>query len=300
LKEFEETRKPIDLQLKEREEKSRIWYSIVGIIWIIAYKINSMKDNEKVNPFDELFLEYITPICLAIYTFHHLQVQKLESERLCKLWALIFEHNQSFLPKGLRWYLSDEKGSSIHLYKEYQIQVYDDEEWDPSGTVVVFCYDSLRKMFNSDFYSPELTNGRVSRAETKQALSEVSSLRKIQELIGIIHPLLLPAFLILYVVSFSFVIKCEMTPNQAAFLLGILGIVNGILTLGLYMWLPKYLSSRYKTTIENLNQRFSSRGLKWQIPNYIKSIQWVQWVELVKEYQIRNLVRGNDEYIELM
>jgi len=144
---------------------------------------------------------------------------------------------------------------------------------------IVFPFDKTSKKFDSGFYSPTLTGGRVSLEEINQILSEIDAIRK--SIASQAIAALICHFVSLSICSGLFVFTG--TPGMITFY--IIGLVVAVLTIvGVLMWrilkLKGELKTKCKEVVDKHNQTFMLRGLRWHLP-----VNFPSWVELWKDYQ---------------
>jgi len=290
LREIEQARKPFDSKIFR-------WVIVTVLLFIgfsFSYSIfvNQKMDKLKQNPDEkyEFYLGYVLLFHIAIFMLYFTQVPKLKDERLFKVQAVVFRQNQEFLQQGLRWYIPDEDLYSIQLYKEYEIQ----DHFDPARTYAIFYFDPSNKRFISDFYDPELTEGKISTEEINQILAELALFRKAHEQRMILRYAIFPvSWIIVIIVSYLlFAVDFERKKKAGEELFtgsGFLFLSLALLNLAifcilgfLFTKLRKLHVLKCQAGIEIQNQKLASRGLKWQIPSSFME-RSIQWVELVKE-----------------
>jgi len=295
LREIEKVRKPFDYKIFK--------WTIVIVLLLIGFSfmysifVNQKMDQLKQDPHEkyEFYFGYILLFYVAAFALYLLQVSKLKDERLFKVQAVIYRYNQEFLSQGLRWYIPDQDLYSIQLYKEYEIQ----DHFDPERTYAIFYFNPDSKAFLSDFYSPELTDCKISTEEIRQILAEFALFREAHERKMISRYAIILGFWVIIAIITYLLFAADFerkrktdeelfTSSGFLFLivallkLAILGVVGVVFTK-----MRKIQSSRCQSEIEKQNRRLASRGLKWQVPFSFME-RSIQWVELVRISRIRN------------
>ena len=158
----------------------------------------------------------------------------------------------------------------------------------PSATAntVIFQFDKASKKFDSSFYSPALTDGKISLEEINQALKQVETAGasvafKIRvSFCWFILLILIIISLFVYTLNFALNGKSRLI-SFAVFGYPVAVFVALILYILQLKRFSDELKYKCKLVVERLNPSFSCRGLRWHIP-----ADFPQWIELWKDYQI--------------
>jgi len=154
---------------------------------------------------------------------------------------------------------------------------------------IVFPYDKSSKRYNTEAYSPSLTEGRAECEEIYPILQEIESI--IQEKIGICSKHRTSFIFLSFVtwVLLLYVSLKQLDPYDIYFALKIVGVI--FVSTQLCLIAVAFISHRHETQmkevmtlcqgiIDTYKPKFDSVGLRWSLPpNFPKSI------ELWKDYK---------------
>ena len=168
---------------------------------------------------------------------------------------LFHEINPEFVPRGLRWRLSD---------------------YFPKSTTtkhtIVFRFRFKVEAYDSSFYTPSLTDGHVTQEEANQVL------RRIEEIVKPYSRKFSYAARLYYLGSIAVVILVVL--DILPIIVGIIGIIAINITLFIHtndLW--KIKETPIQSLIHEINQEFTLRGLRWHCQGHFPTR-----IELWKDY----------------
>jgi len=302
LKELGEARKSFDAKIFK-------WIMITALLLIgfsASYSIFVDQKMEKLkrdpNEKYEFYAQYALLFYVAVIVLYLSQVPKLKDERLFKLQTILFRHNQEFSRQGLRWYIPSENLYGIQLYKEYQIQADDEnQEFASTNNFTIFYFNPSSQGFVSDFYSPQLTDGRAPTEEIHQTLSEFALFRRGHERRMWARYSIFPGSLLitwtigylLFASQFESQRKAGQDFKPSGFLFFIFLLLQFLVmfVVGVvFIKLKRSHLAKCQVEIDAKNQGFVNRGLRWEFPRVCQD-ESIQWIEIIKDYRIdRNRV----------
>jgi len=152
---------------------------------------------------------------------------------------------------------------------------------------IIFPFDANDKNFDSSFYSPDLTNGKLSQEEVYQTLKEVEAERA--DVRNKFVPIARNLFILTQLCLLGMLLIAFLSPEESVnvtsyIILGLLGAFFGAIGILVYKFVmhKKEMKLKCRNVIDKHNQSFASKGLRWHIPS-----MFPKWIELWKDYQIQ-------------
>lgn len=165
-----------------------------------------------------------------------------------------------------------------------------------TASVLVFPFHSAAKKFDTTFYTPAMTNNRLSLDDINRFIHKLEAARKpiTQKQNGLIWWFSLVVFLSMgTIIAFDLKIGIQRPNLIPLFTVGVvclcLGI--GVLLIMSAKSLGKKAKSRCQHIIDQHYHEYQSKGLSWYIPEH-----YPRWIELHKEYN-KDSIKIQTNYI---
>lgn len=149
---------------------------------------------------------------------------------------------------------------------------------------IIFPSIDLESKFRYRFYNPKLTNGKASKQEITEVLTDIEKITKPYS--GKIRRASYYYFLAYVILSFIALLYFLITADDKsgvfndALLAFFAGLGASILLLFLYLRIiEKKMIRKCHETIKKHNEKFVSKGLTWHLP-----ADFPRWIELWKDY----------------
>ena len=147
--------------------------------------------------------------------------------------------------------------------------------------VVVFPFKSADKKFDSSFYTPALTDGRVPFEEITQFLAEIEAQKPTAQ--SNASPWRLVALLFLFILwTFRFVVQSKMDSDMIPYVFLVVIVLVLVIIFILVVTSKRGVNEprpKCQAIVDKYNQNLASRGLRWYLP-----VSFPKWVELWKDY----------------
>jgi len=153
---------------------------------------------------------------------------------------------------------------------------------------IVFPHDAVGKRFDSGFYAPGLTDGRASREEIDQVLTEVENVRRPLngKIVSAVCCYIFGLFAAVGGYVFLMVSMASEVPDMIPFfVIGFIGLIIALI----WIFIARVknvnveMKTKCKAVVDRHNPNFASRGLRWHVP-----VHFPRWIELWKDYRAGN------------
>lgn len=196
---------------------------------------------------------------------------------------IVDEYNETLQARGFKWRLPDQFPHWIELTKDLEKRANEVQ----AETEEKMIFSLKRGRFSKDFYSPEMTNGRISHEEMYQMISKINA--DLRRPFPRLNPKWLAFCLVLDIVILILVQINIYVPVPWNFLIGyaLLGSFAlifircpALFEFGYQKKLKVDYTADFQRYMSELNETLRGRGLRWHLPK-----EFPDSIELLKDYK---------------
>ena len=255
-----------------------MYLSHAWILLIIVFSVLKIGDIQ----LDRLKFNFLVlvSLCLTFWSILRcmdLFIWMLDEKRSSRRRAVAEKHNQDFSARELKWHAPIHSPGLVELWKHYEIasnpqdggSMTDNPSTLAPESPLIFYLDECSQKFDSSFYSPILTGGRVSHGELNDMLANIELCRKPiasrAKLMGtgrLICCILMSCFWPILLWNSSELSEFHLN-----------GLTCVFFALGAMVWgfiekrrqLDEQWKSECRARVGRHSQKLASRGLRWDI-----------------------------------